>query len=89
MLLVASRLGESVVLDTATECFVAGCIAYVNRTDESMKAARRVYGPALCSMRRALRGDDRYSSDTLMASKFLASFEVSVVRAVAVMMVLT
>lgn len=89
MLLVASRLGKSAVLDDATECFVAGCMAYVNRTDESLKAARRVYGPALCSMRRALKSEDRYSSETLIASKFLASFEVSVARAMAVTRLLT
>jgi hypothetical protein len=80
LMLVASRLGHSAVLDDATLCFVAGCFAHQNRTAENIKVARRTYGRALSSLRSALasRSDSVVvSSETIAASKLLSAFEVS------------
>jgi hypothetical protein len=80
LMLVASRLGHSAVLDDATLCFVAGCFAHQNRTAENIKVARRTYGRALSSLRSALasRNDSVVvSSETIAATKLLSAFEVS------------
>jgi hypothetical protein len=79
LVLVASRLGRSAALDDATLCFVAGCSARQNRTDDNVKAARKTYGLALASLQRTLSNQDRnvaFSSETIDSTKLLTAFKV-------------
>jgi hypothetical protein len=82
LILLASSLGRSAALDDATLCFVAGCFARQNRTDDNVKAARKTYGLALVSLQRTLSNQDRnvaFSSEMIAATKLLTAFEVGYV----------
>jgi hypothetical protein len=77
--LVALRLGRSPALNSAVTCYVAGCLAYQDRTDENLRLAWRSYGSALRSMQRAISCHEVGSvvlSETISAMKLLTGFEV-------------
>ncbi|PSN61729.1 hypothetical protein BS50DRAFT_144923 [Corynespora cassiicola Philippines] len=76
---VPTRIGTNEALDQATNCFIAGSIAYKTANSMSVVAARKQYSRALTSLQQAITNDVdevRLSGETMAAVLLLVCYEV-------------